>query len=292
MSHFYGTKQLPSVSILASTTYWDVDTTSNEAPFHNISVAARRLSSISENAPFANDHELTTLVATTTTKENFIDPNFPNLGNDDDDNANPVDAAVCKPVDDRKPAAKTYDDDINVEDNEYDAVFDSGEEKKDDDPNSDDYIYHNYEDDDDDEEEDEVICTATSVRAINELLLPNLAAFFANNENFEDDNDAMVNGNNDSSGLDNTFVRGGPKKPDVKNMTAAAAAFAMDHYQKERKAFTDHEHCRRLKELEDNYNLSIEYTGCVSNKLRLMTEVAAYRVEAGQNFPTKKIVSL
>jgi hypothetical protein len=205
-------------------------------------------------------------VATTTTKENFNNPNFPNLGSDDDDNADPVDAAVCEPVNDRKPAAKIYDDDVNVEDNEYDAVFDSGEEKEDDDPNDDDYINHNYEDDDDDEEEDKVVRTATSVRAIDELISPNLAAFFANNENFEDDDDAMVNGDNDSSGLDNTFVCGGPKKPDVKNMTAAAAAFAMEHYQKERKAFTDCERRRRLKESEDNYNLSIGYTGCVSNK--------------------------
>jgi hypothetical protein len=231
-------------------------------------------------------------VATTTTKENYNNPNFPNLGSDDNDNANPVDIAVCKPVDDRKPAAKTYDDDVNVEDNQYDAVFDSGEEKKDDDPDNDDCINQNYEDDDDDEEEDKVVCTATSVRAIDKLLLLNLAAFFANNENFEDNDDAMVNGNDDSSGLDNTFVRGRPKKPDIKNMTAAAAAFAMEHYQKERMAFTDREHRHRLKELEDNYDLSIEYTGCVSNKLQLMTEVAVDRVVVGQNFPTKKIVSL
>jgi hypothetical protein len=175
LSRLHGTEQSPSVSILESTTYQDVDTTSNEASFHNISVAARRLSSISENALFANDHELTTLVATTTTEENFNNLNFPNLGSDDDDNANPVDAAVCKPVDDRKPAANIYDDDVNVEDNEYDAVFDSGEKKEDDDPNDDDYIDHNYEDDDDDEEEDEVVCTATSVRAIDKLILPNLA---------------------------------------------------------------------------------------------------------------------
>jgi hypothetical protein len=254
LSHLYGTEQSPSVSILASTTYPDVDTTSNEASFHDISVAARRLSSISENAPFANDHESTTLVTTTTTKENFNNPNFPNLGSDDDDNANPVDAAVCEPVDDRKPTAKTYDDDLNVEDNEYDAVFDSGEEKEDDDPNNDDCIDQNYEDDDDDEEEDKVVCTATSVRPIDKLLSPDLAAFFANNENFEDDDDAMVNGDDDSSGLNNTFVRGGPKKPDVKNMTTAAAAFAMEHHQKERKAFTDRERCHRLKDLEDNYD--------------------------------------
>jgi hypothetical protein len=291
-SRLYGTEQSPSVSILASTTYRDLDTTSNEAPFHDISVAAQRLSSISENAPFANNHESTTLVATTTTEENFNNPNFPNLGSDDDDNAHPVDAAVCKPVDDRKPTAKTYDDDVNVEDNEHDAVFDSREEKEDDDPDDDDYIDQNYEDDNDDEEEDKVVHTATSVRAIDKLLLPDLAAFFANNENFEDNNDAMVNGDNDSSGLDNTFVHGRRKKPDVKNMTTAAAAFAMEHYQKERKAFADCERRHCLKELEDNYNLSIEYTGCVSIKLRLMTEVAADRVVAGQNFPTKKIVSL
>jgi hypothetical protein len=98
------------------------------------------------------------------------------------------------------------------------------------------------------------------------LILPNLAALFANNENFEDNDDAMVNGDDDSSSLDNTFVHGGPKKPDVKNMTAAAAAFAMEHYQKEHKAFTDCERHRHLKELEDNYDLSIGYTGCVSNK--------------------------
>ncbi len=66
----------------------------------------------------------------------------------------------------------------------------------------------------------------------------------------------------------------------------------MEHFQKERNAFTDREHCHCLKESEDNYDLSIEYTGCVSNKLRLMTEVAADCVVAGQNFPTKKIVSL
>ncbi len=245
MSHLFGTEQLPSV-----------DTTLNETSFHDISVTAQRLSSISENAPFANDHESTTLVATTTTKENFNNPNYPNLGSDDDDNAHPVEAAaLCEQVDDRKPTAKTYDDDVNVEDKEYDAVFDSGEEKEeDDDPDDDDYINQNYEDADDDEEEDKVVHTATSVRAIDELLSPNLAAFFANNKNFEDDDDAMVNGDDDSSGLDNTFVCGGPKRPDVTNMTAAAAAFAMEHYQKERKAFTDCERRHHLKELEDNYD--------------------------------------
>ncbi len=36
----YGTEQSPSVSILEPTTYRDVDTTSNEASFHDISVAA------------------------------------------------------------------------------------------------------------------------------------------------------------------------------------------------------------------------------------------------------------
>ncbi len=40
LSRLYSTEQSPSVSIMALTTYQDVDTTSNEASFHNISVAA------------------------------------------------------------------------------------------------------------------------------------------------------------------------------------------------------------------------------------------------------------
>ncbi len=124
------------------------------------------------------------------------------------------------------------------------------------------------------------------------MLLPDLAVFFANNEKFEDNNDDIVNEDDYSRGLDNTFVCGGPKKPDLQNMTVATAALAMEQYQKERKAFTDCK-CRcRLKESEDYYDESIEYTGCVLNKLQLMTKAAADCVVVGQNFPTKKIVSL
>jgi hypothetical protein len=102
----------------------------------------------------------------------------------------------------------------------------------------------------------------------------------------------MVNDDDDNSGLENTFVCGGPKKPDLQNMTVAAAALAMEQYQKEPKAFTDRE-CRYcLKESEDYYDVSIKYTGCVLNKLQLMTKVAAGRVLVGPNFPTKKIVCL
>jgi hypothetical protein len=51
------------------------------------------------------------------------------------------------------------------------------------------------------------------------LLSRDLATFFANNENFEDKDDDMVNEDDYNSGLDNTFVRGRPKKPDLQYMT-------------------------------------------------------------------------
>ncbi len=267
----------------------------NKALFHDISVQAPSLSSISENAPpVGNAHESTSLftvaASSSTTKDNF---NIPNFSSDDKDKGNDIDASICEPEDDRKPAAKTDDDDVDVNNNDYDAIFDSGEEKEDDNHDNDDYVEDENNDEDDEEEEEvEVVGTTTSFNPVDELLLPNLAAFFANNENFEDDDDDMVNEDDYNSGLDNTFICGGPKKPDLQNMTVAAATLLMEQCQKERKAFTDCKCRRRLKETEDYYDKSIEYTGCVSNKLRLMTKAAADRVVVGQNFPTKKIVSL
>jgi hypothetical protein len=128
----YSTEQLPNVGILASTTSSQGDETSNEASFHNISVQAPSYSSISENAPpVGNAHESTSLVTVTasssTTKDNF---NIPNFGGNDKDKGNDIDASICKPEDDRKPAAKTNDDDIDINNDDYDAIFDSGEEKR------------------------------------------------------------------------------------------------------------------------------------------------------------------
>jgi hypothetical protein len=268
--HLYGTEQSPNVGILASATSSQGDETSNEASFQDISVQAPSLSSISEHAPpVGNTHESTSLftvaASLSTTKDNF---NIPNFGSDDKDEGDVIDASICKPEDDRKPAAKTNDDDTDVDNNNYDAIFDSREEKEDDNHDNNDYIEDENNDEDDEEEEEvEVVGTTTSFNPVDKLLLSVLAAFFPNNENFEDNNDDMVNEDDYNSGLDNTFVRGGPTKPNLQNMTVAAAALAMEQYQKEHKAFTDCKRRRRLKESEDYYDESIKYTACVSNKL-------------------------
>jgi hypothetical protein len=214
----YGTEQSPNVGSLVLATSYQGDATLNEASFHDISVQAPSLASISENAPIDNAHEstshFTVAALLATTKDNFHIPNF---GRDDNNKGNHIDASICEPEDNRKPAAKTNDDDIYVNNNDYDAIFDSGEEKEDDNPDNDDYIEDENNDEDDEEEEEvEVIGTTTSINPVDELLSPNLAAFFANNENFEDDDDAMVNDDDDNSGLDYTFVHGRPKNQTCK----------------------------------------------------------------------------
>ena len=75
-------------------------------------------------------------------------------------------------------------------------------------------------------------------------------------------------------------------------MTSADAVQAMKDYQKERKAYTDCVRRQRHKQSEDYYGHSITYSGCVSDKLQLMTEVAAAHIKVGQNFPTKRIMSM
>ena len=54
-------------------------------------------------------------------------------------------------------------------------------------------------------------------------------------------------------------------------MTAEEANQAMKYYQKERKAYTDCVRCQRHKQSEDYYDHSVTFTGCVSDKLQLMT---------------------
>ena len=77
-------------------------------------------------------------------------------------------------------------------------------------------------------------------------------------------------------------------------MTAEETNHAMKDYQnqKARKAYIDRVRRQRHKQSEDYYDHSITYSGCVSDKLRLMTEVAAAHIKAGQNFPTKRIMSM
>jgi len=75
-------------------------------------------------------------------------------------------------------------------------------------------------------------------------------------------------------------------------MTAADGFQAMADYQKERKAYTDRVCRQGHKQSEDYYDHSIAYSGCVSDRLRLMTEVAEKYIKVGENFPTKKIMSL
>jgi hypothetical protein len=184
-SCLYGTEQLPNVGSLESATSCQGDATSNEASSHDISVQAPSLASISENAPIGNAHELTSLFTVpallATTKDNFHIPNF---GSDDNDKGDHIDASICKPEDDRKPAAKTDDDDVNANNDYYDAIFDSREEKKDDNPDNDDYVEDENNDEDEEEEEEvEVVGTTMSINPVDKLLFPDIAAFFANNEN-------------------------------------------------------------------------------------------------------------
>ena len=77
----------------------------------------------------------------------------------------------------------------------------------------------------------------------------------------------------DHDGLDNAVVGGRPTKPDCLHMTAEEANQAMKDYQKERKAYTDRVRCQRHKQSEDYYDHSITYSGCVSDKLQLMTDL-------------------
>ena len=56
-------------------------------------------------------------------------------------------------------------------------------------------------------------------------------------------------------------------------MTVTEMMFAIEKYEKEQKAYTDHQHRLRLKASEDFFDSSIIYTGCVVNTLRLMVDI-------------------
>ncbi len=91
------------------------------------------------------------------------------------------------------------DDDVDVDNNDYEALFDSREEDKnnkvgannsndtnnqeDGNHDDDDYVEDENNDEDEEEEEEVEVVGTTSFNPVDELLSPNLAAFFANNEN-------------------------------------------------------------------------------------------------------------
>ena len=68
--------------------------------------------------------------------------------------------------------------------------------------------------------------------------------------------------------------------------------FAMEKYQKERKAYTDCQRELRLKASADFLDSSTIYMGCIVNSQRLMVDITVDHLQLGQNFPNKKTVSL
>ncbi len=143
-------------------------------------------------------------------------------------------------------------------------------------------------DNDDDAEDDEKLGKLT--------LLPHhdialdIAAFFADDKHFDNSDDD--NRPSDNNHLQHSMIPGGPERPDCSQMSVTEMMFAMEKYQKEQKAYTGCQCRLRLKASEDFVDSSIIYTGCVVNTLRLMVDVAADRLQLGQNFPNKKTVSL
>ncbi len=62
-----------------------------------------------------------------------------------------------------------------------------------------------------------------------------IASFFADDNNFEESDED--NRPTDNNNLQHSTIPGGLEKPDCSQMTMSEAMFAMDKYQKERKAY-------------------------------------------------------
>ena len=80
--------------------------------------------------------------------------------------------------------------------------------------------------------------------------------------------------------------------PNYEGMTVTERQFAKDEYEKKRKAFTNQNRAKRLKEAALNKEKVESFTGCLHPTLRIMAEAEKSRLKAGHTFPDKEIPKL
>jgi hypothetical protein len=84
---------------------------------------------------------------------------------------------------------------------------------------------------------------------------------------------------------------GGPQKPDTTSMCEVEAEKVLKKWRKERKRYTDGVALQKRRELLDDFTFDEStYTGVLSDKIRLMSQVEDSPMKVGHTYPTKEIV--
>jgi hypothetical protein len=84
---------------------------------------------------------------------------------------------------------------------------------------------------------------------------------------------------------------GGPQKPDTTSMGEVEAEQVLKEWRKERKRYTDGVALQKRKELHDDVTFDEStYTGVLSDKIRLMSQVEDLPMKVGHTYPTKEMV--
>jgi hypothetical protein len=89
-----------------------------------------------------------------------------------------------------------------------------------------------------------------------------------------------------------TRILGGQMYPNYQGMAVMEKKIAKDEYEKKRKAFTDQQRAKRLKEAAPNTEKVESFTGCFHPTLRTISEVEKSRLKVGHTFPSKEILKL
>ena len=84
---------------------------------------------------------------------------------------------------------------------------------------------------------------------------------------------------------------GGPQKPDTTSMGEVEAEQVLKNWRKERKKYTDGVALQKRRELLDDFTFDEStYTGVLSDKIRLMSQVEDSPMKVGHTYPTKEMV--
>ena len=87
------------------------------------------------------------------------------------------------------------------------------------------------------------------------------------------------------------FIPGGPKPPSYDGMSKVEKVFTKNEYKKERKKYTDGLRMKRLKDLNDDYEVEY-FSCCLTPVLRPMSEVLKCRLEVDHTFPDREILAI
>ena len=86
------------------------------------------------------------------------------------------------------------------------------------------------------------------------------------------------------------LMDGGPARPDTTDMSAVAAAMAINNWRVERKAFRDNKQRLLRKSSGSTASSDIVFTGVLNDRLRTMKEVEDSPLAVGHTFPSKEIL--